>query len=419
MSGTNPVGAWALPYSTGASVDDPTTYKGKIDANFAVAQRIAAAFAPRPASPAAMSVVVDAGFVVATGPGGLQAVTEIGAQTLTIAAAPGAPNNRIDLIVVDDASAVASVIAGTPAATPAAPALTAGKKQIAQISVPNGTGAIANANIADLRAIGQSTVPGLRWAVAGGAADAIAASYTPANAALADGLILGFRASAANVTATPSFNPDSLGAQTIAKKGGQALLAGDIPGNLAECLVRYNAANTRWELLNPAVALPTIANDHLLANTSGATAAPADTALSALLDAAAGNANNDILQRVSGAWTAATLSAAIDNAIGSTRGAILERGASGWTLIPPGTSGNVLTSNGSAADPSYQAAGTPTGYGAVGTYTTAPGSYSPGSTYSLSGLSGTWRCMGDFTGAIVGCCTAVLTQLYGIFVRII
>ena len=41
MSGTNPVGAWALPFSTGGSVDDPTSYKGKIDANFAVAQRVA------------------------------------------------------------------------------------------------------------------------------------------------------------------------------------------------------------------------------------------------------------------------------------------------------------------------------------------------------------------------------------------
>lgn len=46
-------------------------------------------------------------------------------------------------------------------------------------------------------------------------------------------------------------------------------------------------------------------------------------------------------------------SSSLDTTFGSTRGAILERGASGWTLISPGTSGHVLTSNGSGADPSY------------------------------------------------------------------
>jgi hypothetical protein len=405
MSGTNPVGAWALTYSTGPSVQDPTTYKGGIDADFAVAQRVADAFAPKPASPAAMSVAIDAGFIVGIGPAGLQSIAEIAAQSVTIAAAPGSPNNRIDLVVLDEATGTASVIAGTPASTPSAPAITAGKKQIAQIAVPNGTTAIGNANITDLRSVWQTTVPGIKWAIAGGAADAITAAYTPANASLVDGLILGFRASVANATTTPSFNADALGAKTVTKKGGAALLVGDIPGALAECLVRYNAANTRWELLNPAVALPTIGNDHLLANTSGGTAAPVDTSLSALLDGALGSTNNEVIQRVSGSWTATTLSGAIDNAIGSTRGAILERGASGWALIAPGSSGTVLTSNGSSADPSYQAATPPTTYGAVGTYAIIGDIGSPswsapavGSTATATGLSGTWRNMGAATG---------------------
>ena len=42
--------------------------------------------------------------------------------------------------------------------------------------------------------------------------------------------------------------------------------------------------------------------------------------------------------------------------IGSTRGSILYRGASGWAALTPGTSGYVLTSGGSGADPSYAAA---------------------------------------------------------------
>jgi hypothetical protein len=42
--------------------------------------------------------------------------------------------------------------------------------------------------------------------------------------------------------------------------------------------------------------------------------------------------------------------------ISTTRGAILYRGASGWTALAPGTSTYVLTSNGTGADPSWQAA---------------------------------------------------------------
>ena len=89
------------------------------------------------------------------------------------------------------------------------------------------------------------------WAVAGGAADAITADYEPEVTALTDGLILGFRAGAANATTTPTFAPDGLAAHTIVKAGGGALVAGNIAGQYAEYLVRYNLANTRWELLNP------------------------------------------------------------------------------------------------------------------------------------------------------------------------
>lgn len=47
------------------------------------------------------------------------------------------------------------------------------------------------------------------------------------------------------------------------------------------------------------------------------------------------------------------LSAAIDAATASTRGGILYRGASGWALLAPGTAGQVLTTNGAGADPSW------------------------------------------------------------------
>lgn len=51
-----------------------------------------------------------------------------------------------------------------------------------------------------------------------------------------------------------------------------------------------------------------------------------------------------------------SLSTEIDAALGSTRGALLERGSGAWALLNPSSSaGTVLTSNGTSADPSYQA----------------------------------------------------------------
>ena len=88
-------------------------------------------------------------------------------------------------------------------------------------------------------------------AVAGGSADAITADYDP-NLTLADTILCAIVAAYANATTTPTFAPDGLTAHTIVKKGGTALVAGDIPGAGAVCLLEYNLANTRWELLNPA-----------------------------------------------------------------------------------------------------------------------------------------------------------------------
>jgi hypothetical protein len=53
--------------------------------------------------------------------------------------------------------------------------------------------------------------------------------------------------------------------------------------------------------------------------------------------------------------TPTQVSPVIDQSIGSTRGSILERGASGWGIVAPGTSGLPWVSNGTGADPAYQA----------------------------------------------------------------
>ncbi|OFZ67378.1 MAG: hypothetical protein A2V79_09205 [Betaproteobacteria bacterium RBG_16_56_24] len=102
-------------------------------------------------------------------------------------------------------------------------------------------------NLALLDALADSG----RWVAAGGTADAITANYTPDIYALVDGQLCFVRAGAANATATPTFAPDGLTAYTITLDGGAALSPGNIAGAGHELILRYNLANTRWELLNP------------------------------------------------------------------------------------------------------------------------------------------------------------------------
>lgn len=60
-----------------------------------------------------------------------------------------------------------------------------------------------------------------------------------------------------------------------------------------------------------------------------------------------------------GPLTGGTASDILDS-IGSTQGDVLYRGSSGWAVLPPGTSGYVLTTGGTGADPSWTAAGSGT-----------------------------------------------------------
>lgn len=105
---------------------------------------------------------------------------------------------------------------------------------------------------ADLDLIDVALTTGGKWVAAAGTANAITATYSSALTALTDGMLCAFRATAVNTASNPTFAPNGLTARTIVKNGGQVLALGDIAGNLAECVLRYNLANTRWELLNPA-----------------------------------------------------------------------------------------------------------------------------------------------------------------------
>jgi hypothetical protein len=77
------------------------------------------------------------------------------------------------------------------------------------------------------------------------------------------------------------------------------------------------------------ISLAPVDDQRILANISGASAAPVPSSLSAILD----------------------------DVIASTRGSIITRGASGWANLVPGTLDDVLTSGGSGADISWQPGG--------------------------------------------------------------
>ena len=88
-------------------------------------------------------------------------------------------------------------------------------------------------------------------AAAGGSANALTASLTPAALSLT-GLCLFVRIGSANTVANPTLNVDGLGAVTIVRDNNQALRIGDLPGAGAWAIVKYDATLGRFVLLNPA-----------------------------------------------------------------------------------------------------------------------------------------------------------------------
>ena len=105
--------------------------------------------------------------------------------------------------------------------------------------------------------------------VAGGTVDVITTSASPTLSALTDTTVLFMIAAGANTSTTPTLNVDSLGAQTITKNGGQALVAGDIFGADHELILKYDAGNTNWELLNPGMTVTAFARTILDDATAG------------------------------------------------------------------------------------------------------------------------------------------------------
>ena len=92
---------------------------------------------------------------------------------------------------------------------------------------------------------------------AGGTADVLTADFVN-NIVLAEGVTICIKAALANTTATPTLDVDGTGAKTIVKNSGAALVAGNIAGSNHRLILKYDASNTVWVLINPAVTATTI-----------------------------------------------------------------------------------------------------------------------------------------------------------------
>lgn len=132
-----------------------------------VSARVANMFKPGPTSPLSMKVQLAAGHVFTDA-----SLTEVSSQQSATLVAPASPNSRIDRIVIDRASGALSVVAGTPAVSPVAPAIPTGKQPVARVLLSPTTTSIDTANITDERdlfalGLGLAAFAGLGADVAG------------------------------------------------------------------------------------------------------------------------------------------------------------------------------------------------------------------------------------------------------------
>lgn len=130
-------------YNTQTGTDYPLT----IDGDFSVNARIAAQFAPHEQASPNMTVRVDAGHIYNALTNTLTEVS--GQNTGTITAPVGNP--RYDIVYIDRISGSVGVATGTPAASPAYPAIPAGKVPVAAVLLQTSSTTITNSMITDIR----------------------------------------------------------------------------------------------------------------------------------------------------------------------------------------------------------------------------------------------------------------------------
>lgn len=105
------------------------------------------------------------------------------------------------------------------------------------------------------RIVNPPSVEAQRIANAGGTADAISATFTPAVMSLTNGLTVYVRASTANTIPGVVFQADATLAKPVIKGADKALIAGDIAGAGHWVELQFDAGLDKWVLQNPASAI--------------------------------------------------------------------------------------------------------------------------------------------------------------------
>lgn len=140
----------ATPIQPDHTSQTDTVYKTNIDGSISVLKRFGFGFAPHEQATPNMTVRVDAGVIFAGG-NSLQAIAAQNSATIT---APTS-NPRIDRIVMDRFTGSVSVVTGTEAASPSAPAIPWGKVPICQVALVVNQTSIVNADLTDERVMDQ------------------------------------------------------------------------------------------------------------------------------------------------------------------------------------------------------------------------------------------------------------------------
>ena len=130
------------------------------------------------------------------------------------------------------------------------------------------------------------------------------ATLIPAAPGLIEGMQVTLIPANSNSIVAPTLTLNSFSALTIYTPGQNPLVLGDINPNTPAVFILYNNGSSKyWILQNPCMSATTpIANNDVLANTSGGSAPAYGINLSALFDAVFGNTEGDILSRGASVW---------------------------------------------------------------------------------------------------------------------
>lgn len=199
--------------------------------------------------------VADANFAIFdTAIADYLAVATTGGSTTLTSAQNRAPIIKITGILVSNATIVVKTLEknwrfynATSGAYTVTVKTTAGTGQV----IPRGAAVLLYCDGTNVENLRMMNIP---TSQAGGSANALTATFYPpiTTVDLEDSLIVIVEAGLANTSGTVTFNPDSLGALNITRRGGEALAVGDIVAAGHKLLLAYDKSSTRWELLNPA-----------------------------------------------------------------------------------------------------------------------------------------------------------------------